>query len=220
MMRVAGVLSLVAVALCAAAEAQAQTSSSSAESRGYADLTAAATFGHKSSGSIGGEAGWRIRDDLDVFAELGRMKNVGTQALDDRAALIANAVGATFSAAYKVTYVDFGVRYRWPPTTRQNLTPYAMVGFGVARVTSDTVLSVNGVATPPESFGFSFGNDLSGTVSKGLFTLGFGVTRPFGSRYLLDGSYRYGRVFARSGEIEGDTGINTNRLQIGVGVRF
>jgi len=50
--------------------------------------------------------------------------------------------------------------------------------------------------------------------------VGTGVNVPFKAKYFFDGSLRYGRVFAREGEIEDDTGVNTFRIQVGVGVRF
>jgi hypothetical protein len=36
----------------------------------------------------------------------------------------------------------------------------------------------------------------------------------------MDISYRYGLIFSNSDTIEDDKGLNTQRLQLGIGVRF
>ena len=224
MVRFARVASVLAFGLLAAPVAQAQTSAAGTDqSLFYADFTAGATFGHKSSGSVGAEGGYHVADDVDVFVEGGRMANVGTQDLDNRASTIANALGATFSASQKVGYFDVGVRYHlpdhWVSRARVRSTvlhPYVAFGVGVAHVRNETVLSING--TPDVNV--QYGSDLNGTLNKALVMFGGGVTAPFAKRFLVDVSYRYGRIFAKTGEIENDVGINTNRLQFGFGVRF
>src|SRR5262249_33074451 len=105
MMRFARAVSCAVIGLLAVAvPVRAQTRAGSGDSRYYGEINGGATFGHKSSGSIGAEGGVHITGPYTVFVEGGHMANVGTQALDDRAALIANAVGATSSASYKVNY--------------------------------------------------------------------------------------------------------------------
>src|SRR5262245_39497307 len=148
MMRFARVVSCAVMGLLAlAVSGQAQTTAGSDSSRYYAEINGGATFGHKSSGSIGGEGGVRISGPYVVFVEGGHMANVGTQALDDRAQLIANAVGATSSASYKVNYFDAGLRYEIPKTftgSFQHLHPYLSVGVGAASVKAETAFAVNG----------------------------------------------------------------------------
>jgi len=219
MMRFARVVSCVLFALLAmAASGQAQTPAASDSSKFYAEFETGASLGHKSSGFYGGEAGYRIWNSLAVFAEVGHQGNVGTSALDAKAKTIADAVGATSDASYKVTYYDFGVRYV-PNVTLKMLHPYAMLGFGGASVTAQTNFIVNGTVVPPESLGIQTGADLDGTVTKGYFMLGGGVTYPFGKRYFVDGSFRYGYVM-KSSDIDNDTGISTVRASIGVGLTF
>lgn len=221
MMRFARVASYVVIglfAVSARAQAQPPVGSTADAGRFYAAFTAGATFGHKSSGSVGAEAGGRVTEAIDVFIEGGRMMNVGTQDLDNRALTIANAVGATASASYKVNYFSVGVRVT--PQLYLPVHPYGLFGFGLAQVRAETALAVNGNTVPPESLGVQFGSDLNGTEKKPLLTLGGGVTYPFATRYFVDVSYRYGRILAKTGTIENDKGINTNRAQFGVGVRF
>jgi hypothetical protein len=188
----------------------------------YLEFEGGATFGHKSSGSLGGEGGYRISRMFDVFIEGGHMKNVATEDVDRRAQLIANFVGATVSVAQRVNYFDGAVRYRFRQTRAMGhvVEPYATFGAGLVQVRSDTVFSVNGTAMPPQALGIQTGNDLNGTVKKGFITIGAGGHAPLGKRYFADLSVRYGRILARTSEIENDVGINTTRLQLGVGIRF
>ena len=221
MMRCARVVSFVIVgSLMLAARGQAQTpaGASGDSSKFFGAFDVGATFGHKSSGSYGGEFGMRLAREFGVSVEGGHMANVGTEELDQRAQSIANAVGATSSASYKVNFFDVGARYA--PQMGWKAQTYVLFGVGLAAVRAETVLSVNGNAVPPESLGVQFGNDLNGTVNKTLPVFGGGAMYPIHPRIFLDGSFRYGHILANTGEIEGDTGINTLRAQIGIGVTF
>src|SRR5437016_3650485 len=55
----------------------------------------AATLGHKSSSSGGGELGLRVDEPWDLFLEIGRMRNVTSSAVESRARIIGDAIGAT-----------------------------------------------------------------------------------------------------------------------------
>ena len=220
MMRFARVVSCLALFVFALA-APGRAQSASTDSRYYAEVNGGATFGHKSSGAVGAEGGYHRFGPYTICVEGGRMFNVGTSDLDARAQTIANDVGATSSSSYKVNYFDAGLRYVLPPDMKISmLNPYFVVGFGFASVRAETALAVNGNTVPAETLGVAFGDDLNGTVTKALFTLGGGVTYPLAERYFVDGTFRYGRIFPRGGVIEGDKGINTARLQIGFGVKF
>ena len=83
--------------------AQAQTPLGE-DGRYYAEFAVAATLGHKSDSSVGGEFGagvldhlWLTGDRLEVFLEGGRMGNVATTALDTRAQIIANFINGSAS---------------------------------------------------------------------------------------------------------------------------
>jgi opacity protein-like surface antigen len=220
MMRCARVATLWLVAILCAGAASAQTPPppTGPESPFYGEIDLGATFGHKSDTSFGGEVGVRVAEGLDVMLEFGRMGNVGTSDLDARATGIANALGGTASASYKVNYFDAGVRYSFVLISRPKIHPYVTAGFGLAQVTAETVLTVNGTTVGPDQV--TFGTDLNGTTRKGFLMIGFGGTMTFGSRYFGDLSYRYGRISAKTDDIPNDTAIGTQRLQIGVGVRF
>src|SRR4051812_22547527 len=90
--------------------AEAQTAPA-ADQKWYVELNAGPTLGHKSDAFFGGEAGYGLTSDLFVIAEAGHMGNVGTSDLDDRAAVIADFLGATASTAFKVNYFMGGLRY-------------------------------------------------------------------------------------------------------------
>jgi opacity protein-like surface antigen len=196
----------------------AQTPGASTATEGgpwYGELAGAGTFGHKSSGSAGLEIGYSIKDQWQVFIEGGRMANVATADLDQRAQLITvPATGiSSFSASQRAVYFDAGVRYQLVPFGIWH--PYGLFGLGFASVKTSTSFgpSSNGTVV------FT-GNDLNSTLTKLFLTVGAGVTLPFKGRYLVDISYRYGRIFPKPSEIENDVGINTNRIQAGIGVRF
>jgi opacity protein-like surface antigen len=183
----------------------------------YGEFNFGPTLGHQSSGFVGGDFGYRLTPGLDVVAEVSHMSNVGTSDLDNRATIIANALGGTASSAFKVTEFSAGVRYRIPLASR--LQPYVLAEFGVANVKTEVAFTVNGQVIDPGANGVQLGADLSGTLNKPIFVIGFGVNMPFKGRYFADLGYRFGEIFA-SDAFETDTGIPTQRIILGVGVRF
>jgi opacity protein-like surface antigen len=219
---------MTVMAACGIGAAHAQTAGAGPD-RGYAELTVAATLGHKSDSSIGGEAGYSLTDALQVFVEGGRMGNVATKDVDARAMIIGNAIGANVSTAQRAAYVDVGVKYRlsehfrWRPSwLTDRWRPYGLLGVGAASVKTTTNFSIGGndVTGQLDQYSVQLGNDLSGTLTKAFLTVGVGTNATLGKDYLLDLSYRYGRVFSRTSQIADDHGINTQRLQAGIGFRF
>jgi opacity protein-like surface antigen len=214
------IVGLGAAVACVTGTAAAQTASDPGAIT--AAFTLGPTFGNKSSASFGGEVDYKLATEWEAFVEFGRMNNVASGLTDDRAELIANSIGASPSVASKATYFDVGAKYLLVPFGG-GYQPYAAIGFGFARVSQDVVFSVNDSELSEtqlsEQYGVQLGHDLAGSTTRPLFLIGAGVTRNFYDRYYLDLSYRYGRIFS-SGAIEDDKGINTNRLQLGIGVRF
>lgn len=189
-------------------------------------IAVGATLGHKSDSSVSGEFGFLVRDQIEVFAEGGRMGNVATTTLDARAATIANFIGASTSAVQKAKFFDVGVRYRGPAISGM-WRPYIGIGVGVASVETLVNFAVNGndiTAVLPTQFGIELGTDLSGSATKTFITVPLGVRGRFNRlppRYFIDGSYRYGRILPAGNDvIEDDVAINTQRIQIAFGVRF
>ncbi len=204
----------------AAGTADAQTAGATGPDRGYAAVTVGATVGHKSDASVGGEVGYRLTNALQVFLEGGRMRNVATSDVETRAQKIATAIGASASTMQKATYYDAGLKWRLPAYDRWR--PYALVGVGAASVKTEPTFSVAGsdVTGRLNQLGVQLGSDLSGTLTKIFLTVGAGTNVTFGTRVLVDLSYRYGRIFPKTSDIENDRGINTQRVQAGVGFKF
>jgi opacity protein-like surface antigen len=197
----------------AAAHAQTPAASAGPESKFSAQLTAAATLGHTSASSFGGEVDYRLMEDWEGFFEFGRLRNVTSSATEARANVISRQLNVTLSPIQKATYYDIGLKYRLLPYGMWH--PYVALGFGAATVTTRTALS--GVNPEQE---VQLGFDLDSSVTKPFVMIGGGAQVPFRNRYFVDGSYRYGRIFARTGVIEDDTGMSTQRVQVGVGIRF
>ncbi len=217
------IVSLVGLCL-EAASARAQTGS---DGQMYAELTGGPTLGHKSDTSIGGEFGWRLGANLDLFVEGGRVGNAATTDFEGRGVRIANAVSSpnnivTANGFEKVTYFDVGVRYRFTTTlVPTRVHPYVLVGFGVGRVTTETDFVLNGTVVPAESLGIQLGGDLAGKFTRPFGMFGFGTNIEFGSRYFADISYRYGRVSGHTADSETELeSVPTQRVQFGVGIRF
>jgi opacity protein-like surface antigen len=210
------------------AAAQAQTPSGE-EGRYYAEFAVAATLGHKSDSSVGGEFGaglidhlWLTGDRLEVFVEGGRMGNVGTTDLDARAQIIANFINGSASAVQKAKYFDVGVRYRMPVFARM-WRPYVGIGVGAASVNTIVNFVVNGTDVTSQLssvYGIELGNDLTDSLTKTFITVPVGAQGSFMRRYFVDVSYRFGRILARPDDIDRDVAITAQRVQVGVGVRF
>jgi opacity protein-like surface antigen len=206
--------------VCGVGTARAQTSGTPVPGRGYAEFTLGATLGHKSDSSIGGEVGYGVTDALQIFFEAGRMGNVATSDIDARAQLIGNRIGASISTGQTAAYFDAGVKYRLSEYGRWR--PYALLGVGAASVKTTVNFAIGGndVTSRIDQYGVQLGSDLSGTFTKMFLTVGAGTTATIGKRYLADLSYRYGRIFPKTSEVENDQGINTQRVQVGIGIRF
>ena len=186
---------------------------------GYAELTFGPTFGHKASASVGGEAGYWMNERLGPFGEAGFMNNVATSAIDVKAKKIADTIAATALAKQRAAYFDGGVIARFPAHDR--FTPYALFGLGAARVSNKTAFAVNGTNLTAGQLvqqGVQLGADLSGSYTKLFVTVGVGAHVAITGRWIGDISYRYGRI-GRDANSE-SAGINTNRLQFGIGSKF
>ena len=200
-----------------ASSAQAQTASG-ADSKFYVEFNFGPTLGHKSDKFFGGEAGFRLTGALDVFVEASHMNNVATSDLDARAQIIANFLGGTASSAFKVNHGAAGLRYKVAATP--SVHPYALLGVGIAQVTTNVDFAVGGTVIDPVAKGVQLGGDLSGNANKTIVIFGFGVNVPFKDRFFADLGYRYGQILAKIDNFENDTAIPTQRIVLGAGIRF
>jgi len=179
-----------------------------------------AAFGNANSQAYGGEVGFTVMPNVQVFVEGGRINNVAGATVGAAAQVIVTGLAQTqsnvgVSVKEPVTFGAAGVKYL-VPVNGTKLQPYVMGGIGIAKVRNDVKFSVNGTdvtATLPQ-LGVQLGTDLSGDFTKALLTVGGGVAVPVWQRLVLDLHYRYGRIFAP------EQGINVSRAGIGLGVRF
>jgi opacity protein-like surface antigen len=223
MMRVTRVVLLwLAVVAAGASTARAQTSASDDEGRFYALGAVGGTVGPSSGFAGGVELGGRITEQIAGFLEFGRMQNIATADVKARGDLIANHIQGTATEVQKATYFAIGAKYRGPVFAGM-WRPYVGLGIGFAKVETVATFFVNGTDVTAQLlplYGIALGNDLTSSLTKAFITVPIGVQGTFLKRYVIDGSYRYGHIVAKPGEIDNDPGINAQRLQIGVGIRF
>jgi opacity protein-like surface antigen len=203
------------------ATAQAQTPGPSDIGLSVA-VTAGVAAGSSAGGMFGVDAAYRLNLSWDVFVEGGRMLNTKTSDMENAAATITQYLtavsGQTVTADLKqpVNYFEAGVRYKLPTTGR--VQPYVSIGGGAGKVERNPAFLLNGTditaQLPAPPYGVQLGGDLSGSETAGLFTVGVGAQIAVSHRMFLTTSYRFGRVFLTAG------GLNTNRVQFGVGARF
>jgi opacity protein-like surface antigen len=202
-----------------ASPAHAQVLPAPSDSKMYVELNFGPTLGHRSDTFVGVEGGYRLTGDLDLIVEAGHMGNVGTTDLDDRATIISNFLGGTASTAFKVNYGAAGVRYNF--TVSPMVHPYVLGAVGFAHVKTEVEFTVNGSVIDPASRpDLQLGGDLSGSHNKTMLVFGFGVHMPFKTRFFADLGYRYGEIFAKTENFETDRAIPTQRVVLGVGIRF
>lgn len=179
----------------------------------YAEFQTGFTVGSTVGGLFGGEAGFSA-NTFDVYFEGGRMLNTKSSAMDESAALIAASLGATFEAKQPTDYFDVGFWYKLPTTGK--VQPYAGIGLGSANVKRETKFFVNGTDITGDllQMGILLGGDLQGEERGFLFTFGGGARLGITGPLFADVSYRYGHVSISTG------GVNTNRIQFGIGAHF
>lgn len=204
------------------------TGSASAQS-GAADapfsvqFTVGPTFGHSSDLSLGGEFDYKLGTEWEAFVEVGRMRNVATSAMEDAAQVVVNALGGSASIAQKANYFNAGIKYLLVPFGG-GYQPYLGLGAGMAQLRKDVRFTIGGTELSEDQllnqYGVQLGADLAGTSNRPMFTVIGGVSRNFGGSAFFDVSYRYGAIFAKKDLIEDDTVTNTQRLQVGIGLRF
>jgi opacity protein-like surface antigen len=202
------------------AAAQPAGRSAPAADRGYIEAVAQSAFGNVTSQSFGGEAGYGLRPDLQIFVEGGVVRDTAPAALGAAAGQIAGYLAqAQSNVGYRVkqpaTFGVAGVRYLIPVSTPR-AQPYVLGGFGVAQVKHDVTFTIAGsdvTATLPQ-YGVTLGSDLSGSSTRPMLSLGGGVAVPVWQQIVLDLQFRYGRIFTE------DAGTNVGRAGIGLGFRF
>ncbi len=204
------------------------TGSASAQSGGSdgpfaVQFTVGPTFGNASDLSLGGEFDFKLGTEWEVFLEGGRMRNVATSAMEDSAQVVVDALGGSASITQKANYFNAGIKYLLVPFGG-GYQPYLGVGAGVAQLRKEVTFTIGGTELTEEAllndYGVQLGGDLAGTSNRPMFTVLGGVSRTFAGSAFLDVSYRYGAILADTDSFDEDTTTHTQRLQIGIGIRF
>src|SRR5258708_30986644 len=216
-MRSCVALAVGMLALAGVASAQTPASASDAD-HGYVEGVIQSAFGNVTSQSFGAEIGFTLMPNIQVFGEVGKVRDAATSSIGAAAQIIAGALSQTqpnvaFRVKEPVTFGVAGLKFVVP--TSGALRPYVLAGGGVASVTQDVAFTVGrtDVTSSLGSLGVTLGSDLSGSFTKPMVVLGAGAMWPW-QRLVVDLQYRFGRIFAE------DEGINVSRAGIGIGVRF
>lgn len=210
-------LALTAAAMVLGGVAHGQ--SAPAASKGYVEVVAQSAFGNVTSQSFGAEGGVTVARRIQVFGEVGQVRDTSPTSLGTSAQLIAGFLSRTqsnvgFSVKQPATFGVAGVRYVFPSGSA--VEPYVLAGGGMARVQRNVTFTVGGsdVTSGLEQLGVKLGTDLSGSKTKAMLTFGGGVAWPAWRQLVVDFQFRYGRILTE------DQGTNVARAGIGLGVRF
>lgn len=193
------------------------------EPRGYVVGLAGTARAVESDQNYAGLGGWRLNQRFELFGEVGWMRNVIGQDLDDQLKLTEAKIRADnarqfgtefpveFDARVPAWYGFGGVRLN-PVLSAGKLTAFLEGGVGAARLRPEVHLTVNGDSLDSEAAaltGIDGDTQQVGTLAGGGGGLAF---QPW-KRIRIEGGYRYMRLF-------GDAKTNINRVHVGAGWTF
>lgn len=193
------------------------------ELRGYITGLAGTTHAVESDQTYAGLGGWRLNERVDLFGEIGWMRNVIGQDLSDQlkateakiradnARQFGSEFPVEFDARVPAWYGFGGVRLNPLPSTGK-VSPFLEGGIGAARLRPQVHLTVNGDSLDAEAAaltGIDGDTQQVGTLAGG----GAGLAFQAWKRLRIEGGYRYMRLF-------GDAKTNINRVHIGAGWTF
>jgi len=178
---------------------------------------AQSSFGPSTSQAYGGEAAFALKQNLQIFLEIGTVRNAATSTLGANAQAIADYLTmtqnspVTFTAREPVLFGKAGLKYIFY-TNSEKLEPYVLL----ARVTKDVHFYVGGsdITSSLDQYRVILGSDLSGDETDPMLGLGGGLYWFVYKNLFIDIQYRYDRVFSAN------EGLNLNRVGAGFGVRF
>ena len=212
-------VAVASLAFGGVAHAQAPRAPAGENEKGYAEIVLQSAFGNVTSQNFGAEVGVTVVKHVQLFAEVGKTRDVATTALSTAATIIAGALAAVqpsagYSVKEPVTFGALGVRYLLPVAGK--VQPYVLGGFGIANVTRDVKFTVGGsdVTANMQQYGIVLGTDLTGDFTKPILVVGGGVSYPVWQRVVLDFQVRFGRILAD------EDAIAVGRAGLGLGIRF
>ena len=190
--------------------------------KGYIQGLAGVAHTEETDTVYAGLGAWRLNDRVDLFGEVGRMRNaVGVdlgRRLDAIEAQIRASNTAQFGSAFPVVfdarvpawYGFGGVRVHGPSAGR--FSTFAEGGAGTARLDPQVHLTVNGENLDAEAAaltGIKEGDQQLEFLAGG----GGGIAFQLWRRVRVEGGYRYMRFF-------GDAKANINSVRFGAGWSF
>ncbi|HEY7059592.1 MAG TPA: outer membrane beta-barrel protein [Vicinamibacterales bacterium] len=217
----------VAAVMMGASSAAAQTSPAQTPAQNssptvvtwFAGMTTGVAFAHRTGGEISGEAGTRVWRNLDASLEVGwfsdAINNERTGTPQPLLDYLAQTQGQPASAKVTLPSLYGIVNARWVVENQKRYRPYALLGFGVARVSPHTTFTLGGsdISGSLSQYGVTLGTDLDGHSSHPALNFGVGVIVPYGKWYGEVG-YRLTTIFT-------DVGTSpVNRINFGVSRRF
>jgi hypothetical protein len=152
-------------------------------------------------GSVyGGELGFHVTDQIDVFGEGVWLQNVATRWRLGLASTVASLIQTSPSTVGSATIdapavcADVGARFT---LTRGRVRPYVVVGGGMAWMTLKPIFTLNGanITSSLSTFGVTLGRDLSGERTQPAYTGGLGLRMAQGHWY-IDAGLRATRIRA------------------------
>jgi opacity protein-like surface antigen len=169
---------------------------------------------------FGGAAAVRARDRLDVFVELGHLRNGIWEALDEELAsaesgirqqieaLFGTITPVSFEARVPIWYGLGGARVRGPRVGA--FGTYVEAGVGMARLRPRVRLEINGERLDTEARRLLALEDARAEM---LTAVGAGISLIIARRIRVEGGYRYSRV-------HGEFPVDINRVHAGAGYAF
>ncbi|HUF23825.1 MAG TPA: outer membrane beta-barrel protein [Vicinamibacterales bacterium] len=208
------------VFICALVALAASPATAQQDTRGYVQAIGGVATTAATDAILGGGAAIRATRRVEVFGELGRLRNGIWTSLDDELAAAGAAITqqiaaqfgtdtpASFDARVPVWYGLAGARVRGPRLGW--LETYAEAGIGFARLRPEVRLEVAGERLDAEAGRLL---TLDDERSELLSALGGGVAFRLAGPIRVEAGYRYARI-------HGDQPVNVNRLHAGLGYAF
>jgi opacity protein-like surface antigen len=208
------------VLICAVLALTASRSDAQQEARGYVQAIAGFATTSATDAIFGGGAAIRATGRVDVFGELGHLRNGIWTSLDDELTAAGEAIkqqiatqfgtdtSVSFDARVPVWYGLGGARVRGPRLGFLDI--YAEVGIGFARLRPEVQLEVAGERLDAEAGRIL---TLEDERSELMSALGGGVAFRLAGPIRVEAGYRFSRI-------HGDQPVNVNRVHAGLGYAF
>lgn len=210
----------IALALCllsspVLAQATDQFGRRAPVTRGYVEGIGGLTFGTESATMFGGEIGFDLSENVEVYGSVGRMQNIAPSYINEQLDVLDDVLTALtgqvwdFSVKAPSFFGVGGLKMRVP--MEGNMRPYVLGGIGFGSIDVNiSEIDLGDVTEVLIADGHLLREDIEAT--KMMFELGGGIEVPVGGLH-LDLGYRFGKFL-------GIEDANVSRAYAGVGFRF